>query len=481
MALMNISAQFHLGHSSGARRVEPESPMRILILADWLGDTPAPGPVAERPPVAIDIDRFQQVMARLTPGLALDGHDNLVFADIDDFHPDRLCRNLFQLKNLLLLYEGLDDPARIRELMAEVDKSDDQSGNDASGSTRTSDLERLLGGRPPEQDLDNAAERQIQKLMKEVVSPHLIDTKSVEPHRKAITTRLSEQLDAVLHEPRFQSLEANWRGLWWLVSQLVSEEIEIALLPITRQEFMEDLQAAGTQLDHSALHRHLLGGPDQPPWSVVVGLYEFGSKVDDIMALSAAALIAEAAGAPFIASARPDLAGCGELLDLADPARWQSGPEGESLELWRTLRQSSSGHWIGLTLPRFLTRLPYRPETDPIESFEFSESVIDVRSLPLASGALAVAAALGINFENHGQAMDPSLPVALEDLPGFSVSDEGQARFQSAVEMVLPDRALSALVQRGLTPLVGAPHRTDVHIPACVAVSGQTLSGRWSR
>ncbi len=477
---MNIAAQFHLGQSSSARPVEPESPMRIMVLGDWLGDTPASGSVAERPPIGIDIDRFQQVMARLAPGLALDEHDNLVFSDIEDFHPDRLCRNLIQLKNLLLLYEGLDDPARIRELMAEVKGNDEQSGDEASGSGPDSDLERLLGGRPPEQNQDNAAGRQLHKLMKEVVSPHLIDTKSVEPHRQAITSRLSEQLNAVLHEPRFQSLEANWRGLWWLVSQLVSEDVEIALLPMTREEFIEDLQAAGTQLDQSALHRHLLGSPDQPPWSAVVGLYEFGSEVEDIMALSAAALIAEAAGAPFVASARPDLAGCGDLIDLADPARWQSGPEGESLELWQALSKSSSGHWIGLALPRFLTRLPYRPETDPIDSFDFNESIIDVRSLPLAGAALAVAAALGINFENHGQAMDPSRPVALEDLPGFSFSDEGQSRFQSAAEMVLPDRALSELVQRGLTPLVGAPHRTDVHIPACIAVSGQVLSGRWN-
>jgi type VI secretion system protein ImpC len=352
---MNISAQFNLGKPATAGRVEAESTMRILILGDWLGDTPAPGSFDERSPVNIDIDRFQQVMTRLAPSLVLDEHDNLVFADIEDFHPDRLCRNLFQLKNLLLLYKGLDDPARIRELMAEMKVAESDSGTGAQSSDQGTDLERLLGGRPPEQDQDNPAVDQIRKLMQEVVSPHLVDTRAVEPHRQAITARLNEQLDAVLHDPRFQSLEANWRGLWWLVSQLVSEEVQIALLPMTRAEFVEDLQSAGTQLDNSALHQHLLGSPNQPPWSMVVGLYEFGEDVDDIMALCAAALIAEAAGAPFVASARPGLVGCKDMNDLVDPARWQPGPEGQSLELWQSLQQSSSGQWIGLVLPRFLT------------------------------------------------------------------------------------------------------------------------------
>ena len=478
---MNITAQFNLGKPADGRHNDPESPLRILILADWLGDTPASVAVGERRPVSIDIDNFHQIMARMAPGLALDGHDNLSFLDIEDFHPDRLCQNLFALKNLILLYKGLDDPARIRELKAELQESEDASTSADDGQGQSTDLERLLGGRPPDQARETDAESHVRKLLGELVSPHLIDTRATEPHRQAIIGRLTEELEKVLRNPRFQSLEAGWRGLWWLVSQLVSEEVKIALLPMTRREFMEDLQSAGTNLAQTAIHRHAVGSPDQPPWSLLLGLYEFGPQVDDIMALTATAMIAEVAGAPFVTAADPRLVGCSMPADLDDPERWASGPDGEALELWNSLRQSASGHWISLVLPHWLARLPYGPDTDPISSFDFTEDPAGGHTLPLANGALAVAAALGINFENHGGAMDAANPVALDDLPGFSFSVDGEARFQSAVEVPLPDRAISELVQHGISPLVGAVNRTDVHVPGCYSVTGKILAGRWNR
>lgn len=478
---MNITTQFNLGKPAEGRRNVPDSPMRILILADWLGDTPASAPPGERRPVRIDIDNFHQVMARLSPGLALDGQDNLAFSDIEDFHPDRICQNLFTLKNLILLYKGLDDPDRIRELMAEMKESGEHSKHTGQNPDTSSDLEQLLGGRPPDQARESSVESQVRKLLGELVSPHLIDSRAVEPHRQAIVARLTEQLHSVLHDARFQSLEANWRGLWWLVSQLVSDDIHIALLPVTRQELMDDLQAAGTDLDDTLLHRHTIGSPDQPPWTLILGLHEFGPEVDDIMALTAIALIAEAAGVPFVASADPRLCGCDDSRELVDPGQWKPGFDGQAQELWKALENSASGDWIGLALPAFVTRLPYGPDTDPIASFRFSENLASVRSLPLAGGALSVAAALGINFENQGGAMDPASPVALDDLPGFSFPADGESRFQSAVEVPLPDRAIGELIQRGFTPLVGATNRTDVHVPGCYAVSGKVLAGRWRR
>lgn len=478
---MKIAAQFNLGKPVQARRNDPESPMLILILADWLGETRASVPPGQARPVKIDIDNFYQIMAKMAPSLSLDDHEKLDFSDIDDFHPDRLCQSFSRLKDLILLYQGLDDPARIRELMDKLDQPTDPSPTRPASADGATELEQLLGGRPPQQVRDNAGEDRVRKMIGEVVSPHLIDTRSAEPHRQAVVASLIEEMNAILQAPQFRSLEANWRGLWWLVSQLVSEDIQLALLPMNREELMLDLQAAGTDLEKTAIHRQIAGNPGQPSWSLVLGLHEFGPEVEDIMALTAIAMIAEAAAVPFIASASPHLVGCDEPRNLVDPMLWKAGPEDEALELWQSLRQSSAAHWISLVVPDVLARLPYGAGTDPIESFEFSESFADEKGLLMFSGALAVAAALGINFENHGGGMDPSTPVALQDLPGFSFSRDGEACFQSAVEIALPDRAMDGLIQRGFTPLAGAVNRTDVYVPACYALSGGALRGRWHR
>ena len=478
---MNIAAQFSLGKPGKARPNDPQSPMHILILADWLGETRASVPPGEGRPVKIDIDNFYQVMAKMGPSLSLDDHEKLDFSDIEDFHPDRLCQRLSSLKDLVLLYKGLDDPVRLRELMDQLHQPKDPSPTRPASADKATELEQLLGGRPTEQARDTAGESRVRKLIGEVVSPHLIDTRSAEPHRQAVLARLIEEMNAVLQDPRFQSLEANWRGLWWLVSQLVSEDIQLALLPMNREELMLDLQAAGADLEKTAIHRQIVGNSGRPSWSLVLGLHEFGPDVEDIMALTAIAMIAEAAAVPFIASASPCLVGCDEPRNLVDPMLWKVGPEDEALELWQSLRQSSAGHWIGLVVPGVLARLPYAPATDPIESFEFSEHFADGNGLPMFSGALAAAAALGINFENHGDRMNPTTPVALQDLPGFSFSRDGEACFQSAVEVALPDRAMDGLIQQGLTPLAGAVNRTDVYVPACYALSGGALRGRWHR
>lgn len=41
---------------------------------------------------------------------------------------------------------------------------------------------------------------------------------------------------------------------------------------------------------------------------------------------------------------------------------------------WRSLRESEDSRYIGLTMPRFLARLPYGAKTDPVEAFAFEES-----------------------------------------------------------------------------------------------------------
>jgi type VI secretion system protein ImpC len=63
--------------------------------------------------------------------------------------------------------------------------------------------------------------------------------------------------------------------------------------------------------------------------------------------------------------------------DLPEPARTSSRLfEGPQYARWQAFRESEDARYVGLTLPRFLLRLPYGQNTVPTKAFNFEEDVI---------------------------------------------------------------------------------------------------------
>jgi len=107
-----------------------ELPFVVGILGDFSGDPTQPlRPLSERKFIQIDRDNFNEVMARLTPGLNLrvdnkladDGSEmavSLKFNSIEDFEPARVAEQVPALKVLL------DTRNKLRDLMSKVDRSE---------------------------------------------------------------------------------------------------------------------------------------------------------------------------------------------------------------------------------------------------------------------------------------------------------------------------------------------------------------------
>jgi type VI secretion system protein ImpB len=103
-------------------------------MGDFAGDPSEPlKPLAERKFVQIDRDNFNDVMARIAPGLNLkvqntlagDGSEmavNLKFRSMDDFEPAKVAEQVPALKALL------DTRAKLRDLMSKVDRSEELEG-----------------------------------------------------------------------------------------------------------------------------------------------------------------------------------------------------------------------------------------------------------------------------------------------------------------------------------------------------------------
>ncbi len=114
--------------------IERELPFVVGVMGDFAGDPSEPlKPLAERKFVQIDRDNFNDVMARIQPGLnikvdntlAADGSEmavNLKFRSIEDFEPAKVAEQVPALKALL------DTRAKLRDLMSKVDRSDELEG-----------------------------------------------------------------------------------------------------------------------------------------------------------------------------------------------------------------------------------------------------------------------------------------------------------------------------------------------------------------
>jgi type VI secretion system protein ImpB len=111
--------------------VERELPFVMGVLGDFAGDPSEPlKPVAERKFVQMDRDNFNDVMARIAPGLNIkvdntladDGSQmpvSLKFRSMDDFEPQNIAQQVPALKALL------ETRAKLRDLMSKADRSEE--------------------------------------------------------------------------------------------------------------------------------------------------------------------------------------------------------------------------------------------------------------------------------------------------------------------------------------------------------------------
>jgi type VI secretion system ImpC/EvpB family protein len=184
-----------------------------------------------------------------------------------------------------------------------------------------------------------------------------------------IDRALGEQVDAVLHHPAFQALEASWRGLEGLVGRVEPRSnVKVKVLSVSWAELVRDLDRA-IEFDQSALFRKVyteeFDMPGGEPFSVLIGDYEISHRVsrshatDDVEALGAIAQVAAVAFAPFIAAAHPSLLGLDDFGGLERDLDLARSFDQLGYLKWRRLRASEDARFVALTMPRVLRRAPY--------------------------------------------------------------------------------------------------------------------------
>lgn len=276
---------------------------------------------------------------------------------------------------------------------------------------------------------------------------------------------ISEQLSEVMHAPEFQKLEASWTGLHYLCKQTsTGEMMKIKVFNATKKELIRDFKTA-IDFDQSALFKKVyeeeFGTFGGSPFGVLLGDYDVSRQAEDMYFVEQMSHLAAAAHAPFVGAASPELFGLETFTDLGRPRDLAKVFDTVEYAKWKSFRQSEDARYVGLTLPRFLGRLPYDPkEGTTVEGFNFVENVdgSDHRRYLWVNTAYAFGARLTAAFENYGWCAairGVEGGGLVEDLPTHTFrTDDGEVALKCPAEISITDRREKELSDLGFIPLV---------------------------
>jgi type VI secretion system protein ImpC len=276
---------------------------------------------------------------------------------------------------------------------------------------------------------------------------------------------ISEQLSEVMHHPDFQQLESSWRGLHYLCGQTsTSPMMKIKVFNTNKKELVRDFQNA-VDFDQSALFKKVyeeeFGTFGGAPFGAMIGDFSITRQPEDMYFLEQMSHIAAAAHAPFISAVAPEMFGLETFTELGRPRDLSKALDTIEYAKWKSFRESEDSRYVGLTMPRFLGRLPYNPKDGTTtEGFNYVEDVdgSDHSKYLWVNAAYAFGARLTAAFEAYGWCAairGVEGGGLVEDLPTHTFkTDEGEVALKCPTEIAITDRREKELSDLGFIPLV---------------------------
>ena len=314
----------------------------------------------------------------------------------------------------------------------------------------------------------SSAKAQIAELVDEVlagsvtVSNDLVT--SLDVRIAELDQLLSEQLNAIMHHPDFQKLEASWRGLKYLVMQSeTSPMLKIRVLNASKKDLVKDFRSS-SEFDQTALFKRIYeeeyGTFGGAPYASLVGDYEFSRHPEDFYLLDELSHVAASAHAPLITSASPGLFGLESFEDIGKPRDLSKIFDTVEYAKWKSFRESEDSRYVGIVLPHVLGRLPYGRETVPVDEFNFEEDVdgSDHKKYLWSNAAYAFAARLTDAFAKYGwlaAIRGVEGGGLVEGLPTHTFgTDDGEIALKCPTEIAITDRNEKLLADLGFISLV---------------------------
>jgi type VI secretion system protein ImpC len=287
------------------------------------------------------------------------------------------------------------------------------------------------------------------------VSSALVDGMIEELDRK-----LSAQVNVIMHDESFQRLESSWRGLKYLVDQTdFRQNNRLEFINATKDDLLSDFQDS-PEIVKSGLYKHVYqseyGQFGGKPFAAIVANFEFGPGPQDIELLRNLASVSAMSHAPFIAAADKKFFGVDSWADLPNLKDLHSIFEGPQYAAWRSFRENEDARYVGLTMPSFLLRLPYGPDTVPVKAFNFVEEASDTGDFCWGNTSFAMAARLNDSFAKYRwdtNIIGPQGGGAVENLPLFQFEQKGSIQTRIPTQVMISERREYELAEEGFIAL----------------------------
>lgn len=438
-------AQVNIGSAedSAAEPIRKGQPYRILILGDFGGRRPE-GKRDGWKPISVDRDNFEDVMDSLDVTVDL-GVETLRFLELEDFHPDQLYARADLFKKVAAADKN-------RSKVTPVRPAAPPPPPPSAGGSLLDQVLEVQAPQPVETRVEDAND--LAAFINRAMAGQTVKRPDAETQARAAEREsgLSAVMREVLHHSRFQSIEAAWRGLFLLIRRLDTDgDLKIYILDATLPELIANVAPISETLKKMGR------------WALLAGNYEFAQSETHVAALLRLARMARELRAPFISSARPGK---------------------EPSESWTAFRKTSDARWVGLMLPRFLLRLPYGKDTQPVESFKFEEMPESEHNAYLwGNPCFAFALLLGQSFQNYGIEVGKRLDRRISDLPLHVYREGGEVISKPVAEVLMSEREAEKLLSAGFMPLASMKEQDSALIVRfqSVAQPAALLSGLQSK
>lgn len=492
---------------TGGAIEKKELPFVIGVISDLFGHT-VDANYKQRQFTSVDADNFTQLMQAIKPSLHIkvdnminsqpDEHLalDLTFTCMDDFEPDALVHKVPELEQML------NNRTALLDLSSKLDSNDNlddlltKIAADAQLTELFTDLEQnkekieqlLIEGKLIGAQSDASTVMRNAKLIQAFLSLAQSQTTDAKNNYSFILLNISKldvsigkQLDAILHNADFQSLEGKWRGLQYLIDNCeLGTYLKVKVFCATRTEIQADLDKA-TQFDQSLLFKKIyeeeFGTFGGSPFScMILDSVHFSKDPIDISLLEQLTSIAAASHAPLLATVAPSMFGLSDFTQLPNPRDLAKIFESTEFAAWNSFRATEDARYCTLTLPRILARLPYGAKTKPVACFDYEESVngSDNAKFCWSNAAYALGTKIAHAFSlYHWTASIRGVEGGglVEQLPTYTYkTSEGDLLLKCPTEIAITDRREKELSDLGFIALC---HRKNTDNAAFF--SGQTV------
>ena len=484
---MRFQADF--GKPNKKARLAGSDKFRLAVMGDFSGrankgELETGEALAKRKPLNVDFDNLDDIIARLNIAIDLPigatGSANIKINSMDDFHPDELYENLEVFKEIAHLRNRLQNTATFaaaakevqewlgdKSLLNPIEQTTQARGTTIPAKNSIDDFAQLVGESTVKPEATSSA---IETLLKNAVAPYI--EPSPDPQQDAMVAAvdgaLSGMMRAILHHPDFQTMESLWRSVELLTQRLETDtHLQIVLYDITAEEVATDL-ASAENLKDTGLYKLFIEQPtldeQQGPLTAIAACYTFEQTASHADLLKRIARIVAESNTPFIASTSLN------CLNQESPA-----------QEWQALHSLTEAAYLALTVPKFMLRIPYGKNGEPIDPFDLEELIAheDTGKFLWGHSSVLAGLSLGLSYREQGlNGMNIHSNMTIREMPFYYYTDsDGDQIALPCTEQLFTETQISQIISQNLIPIVSIKGQTEVQIGSWISLNGKNLAG----